>query len=883
MIGNTIDHYEIVEKLGEGGMGVVYKARDTRLNRFVAIKLLRPEKAGANDRIQRFVHEARTASALNHPHIVTIHEISSHNGSPFIVMEYVPGKSLDHLIPRKGMRLSEVLKIGSQVAGALAAAAAAGVIHRDVKPGNVVITNQGQAKVLDFGLAKLLERAASSEQTTLSMVAAEVAEQALSREGAVLGTASYMSPEQAEGKPLDPRSDIFSFGAMLYEMTTGQRAFRGTTGMSTISAILRDEPKPLSQFVGGIPRDLEKIIVRCLRKDPERRFQTMADVRVALLELKEESESGQALERAAVSARGTSWRWVLGAVTVAVVTAGLWLIEPRGVPLPQQTMVPVTTYPGSEMYPSFSPDGNQVAFYWDGDNGANPGIYVKLLGDSNALRLTTGQDRYPAWAPDGKRIAFVRGEAIAPNAPLSSSGLPNDAIYTVSVLGGPERKLSGIAPTSQMSWSPDGHWLAISLKNESDRGILLLPVEGGEPRRISSPKPPAFDRSPAFAQDGRHLAYVGCVGDYSCDVYVQALGPGYALRGSPRQITWQPDAIAGLTWSRDGGSLIYGAASEASSILAYMWRVGADGRHAPQRLEIAGPMVYCPSVSLTANRLVFHKLLRDYDIWRYRSDDGMKPLLVSSLADYNPQFSPDGTKIAFSSSRSGEAIEVWVAQADGSKPVQMTRLLGRHQGTPRWSPDGRWIAFDSHGKDGHWDIYAIEAAGGPPRRITFEPSDENMPFWSHDGKWVYYRSDRTGAFEIWRIPFRGGSPEQVTTRGGFNAYESADGKSLYYTKEDSGPLFAKRLPGGEEHQLLPYIYLRSFFPEDDGIYYIGRRTDEGYYPLEFFQFSNSVSRVLAKIEGGVFVGLSVSPDRKTILFSKTIAFGADLMMIENFQ
>jgi Tol biopolymer transport system component len=224
-----------------------------------------------------------------------------------------------------------------------------------------------------------------------------------------------------------------------------------------------------------------------------------------------------------------------------------------------------------------------------------------------------------------------------------------------------------------------------------------------------------------------------------------------------------------------------------------------------------------------------------------------------------------------------------VALADGSKPVQMTNNLGRQQGTPRWSPDGRWIAFDSQGEDGHWDIYVMDASGGKPRRITMDPSDENMPLWSHDGKWIYFSSDRTGRGEIWRVPFAGGAAEQVTKEGGFQAYESADGTTLFYTKATSSPLFAKPLSGGGERQLLDWVTQRAFVPVDDGIYYIGKRSDTGQYPLAFFRFSSQTSQVLTNIDGVVQIGLTVSPDRKDILFTKTRAFGSVLMMIENFQ
>jgi Tol biopolymer transport system component len=228
-------------------------------------------------------------------------------------------------------------------------------------------------------------------------------------------------------------------------------------------------------------------------------------------------------------------------------------------------------------------------------------------------------------------------------------------------------------------------------------------------------------------------------------------------------------------------------------------------------------------------------------------------------------------------------MEIWVAQADGSKPIQMTNNFGRHQGTPRGSPDGRWIAFDSQGEDGHWDIYVMDASGGRPRRITMEPSDENMPLWSHNGKWIYFSSDRTGRREIWRVPFAGGAAEQLTKESGFVASESADGATLFYMKAASSPLFERPLSGGAERQLLDWVSSKSFVPADDGIYYIGRRGDNGQFPLQFFQFSSQTGKVLTNIDGVVYQGLSVSPDRTAILFTKTVRSGANLMMIENFQ
>src|SRR6476661_8627349 len=286
MIGQTISHYRVVEKLGGGGMGVVYKAEDTRLDRFVALKFLPEDVADDPQVLSRFRREAKAASALNHPNICTIYDIGEQDGRAFIAMEFVSGKTLDRLIPRHGLRVNEALKHSVQIADALAAAHKAGIVHRDLKPGNVMATEHGLVKVLDFGLAKLTESAAPGEDEATRTL------KPTTEEGAIVGTISYMSPEQAEGKKVDARSDIFSFGALLYEMVTGRRAFEGATKIAALSAILREEPKPASEIVEGLPRELERIIARCLRKSPERRFQTMADLKVALEELKEESDSG---------------------------------------------------------------------------------------------------------------------------------------------------------------------------------------------------------------------------------------------------------------------------------------------------------------------------------------------------------------------------------------------------------------------------------------------------------------------------------------------------------------------------------------------------------------------------------------------------------------
>ena len=657
---------------------------------------------------------------------------------------------------------------------------------------------------------------------------------------------------------------------MLYEMLTGRRPFAGETRLCTLAAIVNQEPRPAKQLVEALPAELDRVLARCLRKDPARRFQNMADLKVALEELKEESDSERLMGSVAVPARKRRWLWAAAGASVALTLAGAWLLR-KSAPGPAERLETVTSYPGRQMFPNFSPDGRQVVFSWDGEKGDNVDIYVKLVGETNALRLTTdpAADTAPVWTPDGKRIAFRRSGA-------------RGGIYTVSPLGGAEQKLSDFVPArdDQMSWSPDGKWLAVA-SNDHPSAIFLLPAEGGEARRVSSPKVPTFDSDPSFSPDGRRLAYARCRDPYTCDLYVEDLNSASVPARDSRRITNQSILIGGVTWSRDGTSVIYGGSRNSASTF-YLWRAEIDGRRPPQRLEIAGSQGGEPSVSPAGNRLVFSRNVADFDIWRYRVGGTAEPLIASSLTEASPQFSPDGSRIAFTSDRSGETTEIWVAKADGSKPVQMTDHLGRHQGGPRWSPDGRWIALDSQAEDGTRRLYVIDANGGRPRRVTAEPSNEAGPAWSHDGKWIYFHSDRTGRNEIWRVPFAGGVAEQVTQQGGWTAYESADGNTLFYSKSESSPLFARPLSSGPERQLLDWVSWRAFVPVEDGIYYVGRRSN-GQYPLHFFRFSSQTSQLLTNIDGQIYPGLSVSPDRTAILFSKTVKYGVNLMMIEDFR
>jgi serine/threonine protein kinase len=647
--GTRLGPYEVLSLIGAGGMGEVYRARDPRLDREVAIKVLPAERVADEDRRRRFVQEAKAASALNHPHIITIHEIESAGGNDFIVMEYVRGKGLDALIPRHGMRVGEALRIAIPVADALTAAHARGIIHRDLKPANVVVATDGAVKVLDFGLAKLIGADDASDVETPTVTG----HAALSGPGTVAGTAAYMAPEQAMGGTVDVRSDIFSFGAMLYEMVTGARAFAGTSTADTLSAVVRAQPKAPSAIVPGIPNDLEKLILRCLRKDPQRRFQHIDDVKVALQDIKEESDSGVAPPGPVGHTRRSALTLAVIGAMLVVAAVGAWLLR-RAPQVPAVTprVVPLTTLSGEEFDATFSPDGDQVAFSWKDTVQDTSDIYVTLVGSSDVRRLTSDplRDVNPVWAPDGRQIAFLR------ERPDGSS------IQLVSAVGGADRKLSDFKGADSLAWSPDGQWLATgrSEGTAQERGIYFVPADGGATRRlVGSSSPTVVDSHPAFSPDGRRLAYVSC--SYSevfrtamggCDVSLIELNAAATAVLERRQLTQQRSVlVSSLAWTRDGTALIYSRFTQPW--LSHLWRVGADSGRPPERIEIAGPNATAPAIAPSRDRLAFTRFAHDMDIHEFDRGRPARLLSGSSFVEQEPRLSPDGRRLAFSSARAG--------------------------------------------------------------------------------------------------------------------------------------------------------------------------------------------------------------------------------------
>ncbi len=883
MIGQTISHYKVLSEVGRGGMGVVYKAEDTKLKRFVALKFLRSDVLEDEEHRERFLREAQAAAALDHPNICTVHEIDEVEGETFIAMAFIEGRTVKDKIAERPLKLEEALDITIQTAQGLQAAHEKGIVHRDIKNANLMVTPQGQVKVMDFGLAQLAERSQLTKTAT------------------ILGTPAYMSPEQAKHQPTDRRTDIWSLGVVIYEMITGRLPFEGEREAAVAYSIVHQEPEPITAQRVGVPTDLDRIVGKAMAKSPDERYQHVDEMLVDLRTLRKEREPGASRQAPAPAAlvRGSraGWYVALAVLGVAVIAAasvwlGVWGPTGREPPVPLRP-VPLTSDPGLERHSTFSPEGNQVAFDWDGENRDNTDIYVKLVAGGRPLRLTTNPavDSRPAWSPDGSQIAFLR----------RSEG--SGGIFLIPPLGGSERKLAESphfmgGDFSGLSWSPDGKFLAVSDRTspEEPRAIFLVSVESGEKERLTSPPPQSLaDHSPAFSPDGRTLAFVRQSAVVLADVYlVQVDG------GEPRRLTFNDQRIHGLAWTPDGREIVFSSNPGGGSNRS-LWRISSLGGM-PELLSGTGGNAFSPAISRQGSRLIYSRRTRDLNIWRLQlsglTTTRNRPtrLIASTRWDFYPQISPDGARIAFESHRSGSP-EVWVCDRDGRGAVQLTSFADVNAGAPCWSPDGRWIAFDA-APDGNADIYVISADGGSPRRLTTEGSGDTVPSWSRDGKWIYFSSTRTGINQVWKAPAAGGEAVQVTKKGAFPAFEeSPDGKFVFYAKPEGSPrdpTAVWRVPaeGGEEVAVLDSprpVKGGAWAVVEQGIYFIDVERSEALVAesfLKFFHFDTGrVTRIASLGEQLETFALqvAVSPDGSWILYVQNDQSQADLMLVENFR
>ena len=636
--GSRLGPYEVLTPIGAGGMGEVYRARDPRLGREIALKVLPADHASDPERLRRFEQEARAVAALNHPHILAVFDVGSEGGVAYVVFELLEGQTLRRRLERGPLPARKAVDYAVQICRGLSAAHARGIVHRDLKPENLFLTQEGQVKILDFGLAAL-----RPPQTAGGIDSVSPTQSAPTAAGATLGTVGYMSPEQVRRQPADARSDLFVLGAILYEMLSGRRAFRGDTAADTDAAILHQEPPDIVSGEGPIPPGLERVVRRCLEKDPEERFQSARDVAFALEALTGPSGT-EAVTPSRPRRRWLTWAALLAAATAAILVA-VWIKGPRGSPA-VGPITPVTSDAAQEVDVALSPDGKQLAFTRVGVKWP-PDLYVKLIGGGEPL-LITRHAFTPAWSPDGREIAFIRHVE-------RTDGQIEDAVFAVPALGGPERQLATLGQVEHgLSYSPDGKLLAMpSQEQPEDRpGIFLLSIETGEKRRLTRPPPGTLigDYLPRFSPDGRTVAFVRTREEFASDVYLVTIGGG-----DPRRLTLGSTQVADLDWAPDGRSVVLIPGRALRIATSTLFRVHVAGGE-PQALGFGDDSVAL-TVSRQGNRLAYVRRESEPGIWRLgRVTEGEKQkppvrFLASNFFDMSGPYSPDGRHIAFTSYR----------------------------------------------------------------------------------------------------------------------------------------------------------------------------------------------------------------------------------------
>lgn len=903
--GKRVSHYRVLELLGGGGMGVVYKAEDLKLGRRVALKFLPEEIASDAKALGRFEREAQAASSLDHRNICAIHEFGEHEGLPFIAMSFLEGQTLRERIAAKAspFATSELLNLAIQIADGLAAAHEKGIIHRDIKPANIFITNRNEAKILDFGLAKLTdvgdrEGLRHPEAPSPESNNAPAHDLSLSVTGAAMGTAAYMSPEQVRGEKLDARTDLYSFGLVIYEMATGTRAFGGDTTAALHEAILNRPAVPARELNPALPSRLEEIVNKALEKDREVRYQTAAEMCIDLKRLDRETELALHTSSALVDGASImqqpkrhSWKLQVGAVLVCVIAAG-WVIEhsltsrflltTRAKSGAGQSgsssmrIVPLTSLPGRVSDPTFSPDAKQIAFFWNDEDPVKSDLYIQLVGsDKPLLRLThtsSGLNCCATWSPDGREIAFGRC--------FDNGG----AVFVVSVLGGPERKLTNVVCpfgyAGNPNWTSDGKSLVLADRCVPDgpRGIVVFSLETGEKRCLTAPPfGSPGDWGSVLSPDQKTVAFVREPTTLVSDIYTVSLSGG-----NLRRLTNENKYARDLMWAADGQHLIF---HSNRSGLARIWRVPAAGG------AIEPEMMYqhVGALSRDGRRLAYVAGSGSLSIWRADLSQaggrvlGLKHILPEPGGEA-PQLSPDGRQIVIESERSSRR-EIWKSNADGSDLSQLT-ALGGHAGTPRWSPDGRWIAFD-YRPETHSHIYLIDAEGRKLHMVASGNYDNVVPSWSRDGASIYFASNRTGDFEVWRRELATGREAQVTHHGGFAAFESYDGKMVYYSRSEGGGIWSVPVAGGEEQRITDALHLGywgHFAVTETGFYLVDPDAESGP-TIKYYNFqTRQLTPILTLKQDPILftANLAASRDGRTLLFVQGES-KSSLILAENFQ
>jgi Tol biopolymer transport system component/tRNA A-37 threonylcarbamoyl transferase component Bud32 len=807
--GSRLGPYEIVEMIGAGGMGEVYKARDPRLERVVAVKVLPAHLSSSEEIRQRFEREAKAISQLSHPHVCALYDVGSHEGTEYLVMEYLEGETLADRLGKGPLPMEQVLRYGIEIADALDRAHRAGIVHRDLKPGNVMLT-KGGVKLLDFGLAKLHAAVAQQALSDVSRLATEArASQPMTEKGTVLGTFQYMAPEQLEGGEADARSDIFALGAVLYEMATGRKAFAGKSQASLIGSILRDDPPSVSEIAPMTPPAFNRVVKTCLAKDPEDRFQTAHDVKLQLAWVAEGgSQAGLPAPVVARRKHREKLAWVVAGV-LAVAAAALAFGYVRRAPASPRTVrfeVGTPEEVTSIDAPRLSPDGRFIAFNAVDSTGKTR-IWLRPLNALLAQPLagTDGTAR-PFWSPDSRFLGFFA----------------DGKLKKIEVTGGPAQKICDAPTGADGSWSPAD---VILFDGRSTDPIQRVAASGGSPTIAVKPEPSRKETTvgwPEFLPDGRHFLYLATGAKPDDSMYrvglldstesqplapaqtlVTYAPPGYLLfvrdktlvaqrfdlkarrmQGEPvplaEHIATDSVGLARFSVSRNG-TLAY-RTGESGNRMLWVDRAGKD-------VETLGdPAEYHdPAFSPTGDRIAFDLI----DPRTGKSDIWIRDLArgVNSRFTFSPEvafdavWAPDGRRIVFSL---GNGWDLYEKPADGEGQEKLLLHSDEQKIANSISQDGRYLAYQSRGRETAWDIWILPLFGdGKPFPFIKTRFIEVLPVISPDGHYLAYQSNESGRAEVYVATFPSpGGKWQISSAGGAEPRWRSDGREIYFRSAD---------------------------------------------------------------------------------------------------
>ncbi|MEK6324041.1 MAG: protein kinase [Acidobacteriota bacterium] len=820
--GTIISHYRSILRLGAGGMGEVYLAEDTKLDRKVAIKLLPPESMADERAKRRLIREAQSAAMLDHPNICSIYEVGEEGDHSFIVMQYVKGETLAARIQRKPMDFQEALDVAAQVADALAEAHSHGIIHRDIKPQNIMITPRGQVKVMDFGLAKAINQRSELESGADTQIL-------LTEPGLILGTIPYMSPEQVRGETLDDRSDIFSFGAVVYEMVSGRQPFAAESAAATISTILTKEPPPLARFEPSVPNELQRIVTKALRKNRDERYQTVKDLLIDLRSLKEEQAFEEKLERSrspesasqppvatgggtavatadqpavrsdelATARTTSSAEYMVNEIkrhkTGAILALAAFVVVVTGValglryiwrsqstsgsaePFSKMRVTRLTNH-GRAAQTAISPDGKYVVHVMG--NAGQQSIWLRHIATGSDKEIVPSVGRNYAgltFSHDGGYIYYQRAGGAVPNV-----------LYQVAVLGGaPVKVIEDIdsAPT----FSPDGKRFAFvrGYPPQGEAALMIANVDGTGEQKLASYDisnffPSGNTMRPAWSPDGEVIA-LGVPASDAQGSYRQLLVLRVKNEVATPLTSQRWSALGQFAWLADGSGFVVTASDQASGSPRQIWYVSyPDGLARPITNDVNDYF----GLSLTEDSAVLATVQTERlsNIWVAPNGEASRATQITSNRSdgiTGIAWAPDG-RIVYGSNVSGNP-DIWVMNADGSDPKQLT-VHGSSDVTPSVCPDRRYIVFVSS-RTGAQSIWRMDRDGGNPRQLSDGTLDDS-PSCSPDGRWVVFTSSKSGKQTLWKVPIDGGDAVQLLDFSSGRSVISPDGEQVAYTYTD---------------------------------------------------------------------------------------------------